>query len=276
MTHVPPVLLHGKNPMPALGFGIWQVPAPAAEVAVAEALRVGYRSIDTAKIYGNEAAVPRAIAQVGVDRKDVFMTTKLWNDAHGFDAALRAFDRSLAELGTEYVDLYLIHWPAPRKDLYVETYKALLRLHEEGRARSIGVSNFGPEHLRRLIDETGAVPAINQIELHPRFAQRELRQVHAELGIVTEAWSPLGQGALLDDDTVLAIANKHARTAAQVLLRWHLQIGNVVIPKSSTASRIRENFQVFDFTLDADDMARLDGMDDRDGRIGPNPYTASF
>ncbi|RYZ57236.1 MAG: aldo/keto reductase, partial [Proteobacteria bacterium] len=241
MSAVPTVLLHATNPMPQLGFGIWQVPEPQAIVAVAEALRVGYRSIDTATIYGNEGAVPRALSEAEVARSEVFVTTKLWNSSHGFDAALRAFDKSLAELQTDYVDLYLIHWPAPRRDLYVETYKALVRLKEEGRARSIGVSNFGPEHLRRVVDEVGQAPALNQIELHPRFAQRELRKVHAELGVVTEAWSPLGQGALLTDPVVLALAEKHDRTAAQVLLRWHLQHGHVVIPKSSTKSRIHEN-----------------------------------
>ena len=262
--------------MPQLGFGIWQVPEPQAIVAVAEALRTGYRSIDTATIYGNEGAIPRALAEAEVPRSEVFVTTKLWNSSHGFDAALRAFDKSLAELQTDYVDLYLIHWPAPRRDLYVETYKALVRLKEEGRARSIGVSNFGPEHLRRVVDEVGQAPALNQIELHPRFAQRELRRVHAELGVVTEAWSPLGQGALLTGPVVLALAEKHDHTAAQVLLRWHLQHGHVVIPKSSTKSRIHENFQVFDFTLDDGDLQRLDALDSPEGRIGPNPYTATF
>lgn len=276
MSPVPTVSLHGNVPMPVLGFGIWQVPAPEAAIAVSDALRVGYRSIDTAKIYGNEAAVPRALATAGVDRNDVFITTKLWNSGHGYDAALREFDRSLAELGTEVVDLYLIHWPAPRRNLYVETYRALVRLQAEGRTRAIGVSNFGPEHLRRVVDETGAVPAINQVELHPRFAQKALREVHAELGIVTEAWSPLGQGSLLQHETVRAIASEVGRTPAQVLLRWHLQIGNVVIPKSVTPARIRENFDVFGFTLDADAIARLDALDSADGRIGPNPYTAEF
>ncbi|HEX8973203.1 aldo/keto reductase [Oryzihumus sp.] len=274
MTSVPNVTLTAGNStvdIPQLGFGVWQVPDDGATAAVTTALEVGYRSIDTARIYDNEAGVGRALATTDVSRDEIFLTTKVWNDDQGHDETLRAFDASAKRLGVDYVDLYLIHWPTPAKDAYVDTWKALLQLRADGRIRAAGVCNFQPAHLQRLIDETGEAPAINQVELHPRLQQEQLRRFHAEHGIVTEAWSPLAQGGdLLQDETITGIARKHARTPAQVILRWHLQLGNVVIPKSVTPSRISENFDVFGFDLDADDLAAIAGLD-RAGRIGPDP-----
>lgn len=265
------VKLNNGVEMPQLGFGVWQVPDAEATPAVAEALKAGYRSIDTAAAYGNEGGTGEAIAQSGVDRGEVFVTTKLWNSDHGHDATLRAFDESVRKLGLDVLDLYLIHWPTPARDLYVDTWKAFVQLQKEGRVRAIGVSNFQPAHLRRLIDETGVVPAVNQIELHPYLQQADLREFHAKHGIQTEAWSPLGQGGeLLGDPVVTEIAARHQRSAAQIVLRWHLQLGNVVIPKSVTPSRIRENIAVFDFELSEEEMAALSTLD-RGGRIGPNP-----
>ncbi|GGU30985.1 oxidoreductase [Lentzea flava] len=265
------VKLNNGVEMPQLGFGVWQVPDAEATPAVSEAIRAGYRSIDTAAIYGNEAGTGAAVAQSGVAREELFVTTKLWNSEQGYDATLRAFDESLRKLGLDVLDLYLIHWPTPARDLYVDTWKAFVELQKEGRVRAIGVSNFQPAHLRRLIDETGVVPAVNQIELHPYLQQADLRAFHAEHGIQTEAWSPLGQGGeLLGDPVVTEIAARHQRSAAQVVLRWHLQLGNIVIPKSVTPSRIRENIAVFDFELAEEEMAALSTLD-RGGRIGPNP-----
>ncbi|WP_223206363.1 aldo/keto reductase [Streptomyces xanthii] len=259
--------------MPQLGFGVWQVPDDEAEKAVATALEAGYRSIDTAAIYGNEEGTGRAIAASGVPREDLFVTTKLWNADQGHDATLRAFDASLAKLGLDHVDLYLIHWPLPSKGLYVETYKALEKIYADGRARAIGVSNFLPEHLDRLTDETNVIPAVNQIELHPQLQQRVARERHGELGIATEAWSPLGSGkGLLEVPAIIAIAQKHGRTPAQVVLRWHVQTGNVVIPKSVTPSRIKENIDVFSFELDAEDLGAISALNE-DRRLGPDPAT---
>lgn len=270
------VTLNDGRTMPQLGLGVWRTPQEVAAEVVKTALEAGYRSVDTAAIYGNERGVGEGLRAAGVARDDIFLTTKLWNDNQGFDSTLTAFDKSLARLGLETVDLYLIHWPAPKKDLYVDTWKALVRLKEEGRAKSIGVSNFQPEHLQRIIDETGVVPAVNQVELHPSFQQRALRDAHAKHGIHTESWSPLGQGKQLEDPVVAEIARKHGRTPAQVVIRWHLDSGLIVIPKSVTPSRIVENFQVFDFKLDADDLAKLGGLDTAGGRIGPDPATADF
>lgn len=276
MSNVPAIRLNDDRTMPALGFGVWQIPDDDAEKAVALALSTGYRSIDTAQIYRNEAGVGRALAASSIPRSELFVTTKVWNSDQGRDATRRAFDESLAKLGTDYVDLYLIHWPAPKRGLYVETWRALVELRKEGRARSIGVSNFGPPELAKIIEATGVTPAVNQIELHPRFQQRETRAFHEAHGIATEAWSPLGQGKLLDDPTVTTIAQKHGRSPAQILLRWHLRHGFVVIPKSATPSRIRENFDVMDFDIDDVDVKALDALDSESGRIGPNPYTATF
>ncbi|GHG30483.1 oxidoreductase [Streptomyces hydrogenans] len=270
-SKVPSVILNNGVEMPQLGFGVWQVPDDEAAKAVATALEAGYRSIDTAAIYENERGTGEAVAASGIPREELFVTTKLWNSEQGYDSTLRAFDASLERLGLDHVDLYLIHWPVPAKDAYVDTYRALEKIHAEGRARAIGVSNFLPEHLERLTAETGVVPAVNQIELHPQLAQAESRALHARLGIATEAWSPLGQGrGLLDVPALVAVARKHGRTPAQAVLRWHLQLGNVVIPKSVTPSRIQENIDVFDFELDPEDMAAIAALDEG-GRLGPNP-----
>lgn len=267
------ITLNNNVRMPQLGFGVWQVADDEAEKAVATALEYGYRSIDTAKLYRNEEGVGRALRASGVPREELFVTTKLWNDQHGYDEALRAFDAGMRRLGLETLDLYLIHWPAPKQDRYVETWKALEKLYADGRVRAIGVSNFTVSTLERLLAETDVIPALNQIELHPQFAQRELRGLHAERGIATEAWSPLGQGKGLLDLPVLAkIGAKYGKTAAQVVLRWHIQLGNVVIPKSVTPSRIKENIEVFDFTLSPDDMAAINGLDEG-RRLGPDPAT---
>lgn len=276
MSEIPTISLHNGVRIPQLGFGVWQVPDDEAETAVAHALRTGYRSIDTAAAYANEAGTGRAIASAGLPREELFVTTKLWNSEHGYDKALRAFDSSLEKLGLEYVDLYLIHWPLPMFDTYVDSWRALERILSDGRARAIGVSNFHAPQLRRLLDEATVVPALNQIELHPHFQQAALRAVHQEYGIATEAWSPLGQGKeLLSDPVVLSLAGKHSRTPAQVVLRWHLQTGNIAIPKSVTPSRIEENFAVFDFELDEQDLSAMAGLDSGK-RLGPDPETMAW
>ncbi|MGK5449887.1 aldo/keto reductase [Streptomyces radiopugnans] len=271
MSNVPNIVLNNGVRMPQLGFGVWQVPDEEAAATVGHALASGYRSIDTAAIYQNEKGTGKAIAESGLPREELFVTTKVWNNDQGRDATLRAFDASLERLGLDYVDLYLIHWPAPKQDRYVEAWKALEEIHADGRAKAIGVSNFKPTHLRRLMEETEVVPAVNQIELHPNFPQAEARAFHAEHGIATEAWSPLGQGkGLLDDPVIAEIARKHGRTPAQVVLRWHLQTGNMVIPKSVTPSRIEENIDVFSFVLDEDDMTGMSTLDNGT-RLGPDP-----
>lgn len=276
MTAQPSITLNDGRAIPQLGLGVWQASNEQAATAVRAALQAGYRHVDTAAIYDNETGVGEGIASSGVKREEIFVTTKLWNDAQGGDSALKAFDQSLKRLKLDYVDLYLIHWPAPRKDRYVESWKTLVKLQKDGRAKSIGVSNFTPEHLDRIIAETGVTPVLNQIELHPRFQQTALRDAHAKRGIATESWSPLGQGKLLTDPVVGAIAAKHKRTPAQVIIRWHLDSGLIVIPKSVTPSRIQENADVFGFRLDADDMAKIAGLDAANGRIGPDPLTAAF
>jgi 2,5-diketo-D-gluconate reductase A len=265
------ITLNDGHAMPRLGLGVWQSPREVTAQAVRSALAAGYRSVDTAAIYRNEAEVGEGVRASGLDRAEVFVTTKLWNEDQGYDKALRAIDASLQRLGMDYVDLYLIHWPAPGQDRYLDTWKALIRLRDDGRARSIGVSNFAAPHLERIIRETGAVPAVNQVELHPRFQQAELRAAHQRLGVATESWSPLGQGALLSDPVVARIAAKHGKTPAQAIIRWHLDLGLIVIPKSVTPSRIAQNLDVFDFKLDAEDLAAMAALDDRHGRIGPNP-----
>jgi 2,5-diketo-D-gluconate reductase A len=276
MTSVPHVSLSAGSTtidIPQLGFGVWQVPDADVTDAVTTALEVGYRSIDTAAAYENEDGVGRALARTGVPREEIFLTTKVWNDQQGYDATLRAFDASAKRLGQEVVDLYLIHWPVPAKDAYVDTWRALLELRSQGRIRAAGVCNFQPAHLQRLLDETGELPALNQIELHPRLQQRELRAFHAQHGIVTEDWSPLASGGdLLEDPIITGIAQRLSRTPAQVVLRWHVQLGHVVIPKSVTPSRIAENFQIFDFELEPGDLAAIEGMD-RGERTGPDPDT---
>ncbi|MGW0605036.1 aldo/keto reductase [Streptomyces sp. NPDC002640] len=275
-SKVPPIVLNNGVEMPQLGFGVWQIPDDEAERAVATALEAGYRSIDTAAAYGNERGTGKAVAASGIPREEVFVTTKLWNSDQGYDSTLRAFDTSLKKLGLDYVDLYLIHWPMPMRGTFVETYKAFEKLYADGVIRAIGVSNFLPEHLRTLMDATSVVPAVNQIELHPHLQQGEARAFHADHGIATEAWSPLGAGkGLLEVPAIAAVAQKHGRTPAQVVLRWHLQTGNVVIPKSATPSRIEENFDVFGFTLDDEDLAAIRALDEG-RRTGADPATADF
>jgi 2,5-diketo-D-gluconate reductase A len=269
-TDVPVLTLHDGVEMPQLGFGVFQIPPEETQEKVEEALGVGYRHVDTAAAYRNEAGVGAAIAATGVRREDVFVTTKLWNSEQGYDSTLRAFKKSIERLGTGHVDLYLIHWPLPARDLFLDTWRAFERIQEEGGARSIGVSNFRVEDLERLERDAERRPTVNQIELHPRLQQAELRAWHDEHDILTEAWSPLAQGDLLEDGTIETVAAHHDRTPAQVILRWHLQIGNVVIPKSSNPERIRENFEVFDFELSEDDMAALARLD-TGGRTGPDP-----
>ncbi|MFJ7524337.1 aldo/keto reductase [Streptomyces griseus] len=272
MSTVPTLTLNNGVTIPQLGFGVFQVPDDETTAAVSTALEAGYRSIDTAAIYGNEVGVGRALAASGIPREELFVTTKLWNTDQGYDATLAAFDASLAKLGLDHVDLYLIHWPTPAHDLYPESWRALEKLAADGRIRAAGVSNFQPAHLRRLLDTGTLVPAVNQIELHPGLQQAELRAFHTEHGIATEAWSPLAQGALLKEAALVSIAGRHGKSPAQVVLRWHLQLGNVVIPKSVTPDRIRQNIDVFDFELSAEDMDAIAALD-RGMRTGPDPDT---
>ena len=271
MADQPQLRLNSGTSIPQLGFGVFQVAPDQTAGVVGEALRAGYRHVDTAAMYRNEEGVGAGVAESGLPRDEIFVTTKLNNGAHGRDRALGAFEESLSRLGLDTVDLYLIHWPLPAQDRYVETWRALAELYAEGRARAVGVSNFQPAHLRRIVEETGVVPAVNQIELHPYLTQHELRALHAELGIATESWSPLAKGGeLLRDPTITTIAEKYGRTPAQVVIRWHLQLDCVVIPKSVTPSRIAENFDVFDFELAEDDIQSI-GELDRNGRTGPDP-----
>ncbi|MFF3227594.1 aldo/keto reductase [Nocardia suismassiliense] len=272
---VPSIVLNDGNVIPQLGFGVFQVPEEDVTSVVTTALEVGYRSIDTAAVYGNEEGTGRAIRDFGLARDEIYVTTKVWNSEQGFDSTLRAFDASMQRLGLDYLDLYLIHWPVPKADRYVDTFRALQALKTQGRVKSIGVSNFNPAHLERVIGETGEIPAVNQIELHPRLAQRELREFHAGHAIATEAWSPLGQGTLLDDQTITSVAAAVGRTPAQVIIRWHLQLGNIVIPKSVTPSRIAENFDVFGFELSRDQMDAINALD-TGSRIGGDPETLTM
>ncbi|HEY2477979.1 MAG TPA: aldo/keto reductase [Solirubrobacterales bacterium] len=270
MADVPNVRLSDGVEIPQLGFGVFQVPPDETQRAVEEALATGYRHLDTAAAYRNERGVAAGIAASGVPREEIFITTKLWNSEQGFDSTLAAFDKSIENLDTDHVDLYLIHWPVPARDLYMDTWRAFERIKGEGGSRSIGVSNFRVEELERMTREAGQMPTINQIELHPLLQQAELRAWHAEHGIATEAWSPLAQGEVLGDETLGAIAAAHERTVAQVILRWHLQLGNVVIPKSVTPARVRENFDLFDFELSDDDLAAIARLD-VGHRTGPDP-----
>jgi len=271
-TAVPTLGLADGVEIPQLGFGVFQVPPEETQEVVEEALAVGYRHVDTAAAYRNEAGVGAAIAASGIPREDVFVTTKLWNSEQGYDSTLRAFEKSLARLKLDRVDLYLIHWPVPSAGRYLDTWRAFERIQEQGLARSIGVSNFRIEDLRRLEAEADYLPSVNQVELHPRLQQPELRAWHAEHAIATEAWSPLAQGALLSEPTIATIAAHHERTPAQAILRWHLQLGNVTIPKSVTPERIRENIELFDFALSEDDMAAISRLDAGE-RTGPDPAT---
>jgi 2,5-diketo-D-gluconate reductase A len=271
VSTVPNVKLNNGVEMPQLGFGVFQVPAEETTAAVSAALHAGYRSLDTAAAYGNEAGVGKALAAAELPRDELFITTKLWNSEQGYDKTLRAFDASMKELGLETLDLYLIHWPTPERELYLDTWKAFEKLYADGRVRAIGVSNFQPLHLERVLQTGGTVPALNQIELHPYLQQAEVRAFDAKHDIATEAWSPLAKGGdLLTEPAVVALAEKHGRTPAQVVLRWHLQLGNVVIPKSVTPTRIRENFDVFGFALTDEEVSSLSSLD-RGERTGPNP-----
>jgi diketogulonate reductase-like aldo/keto reductase len=269
---IPDVPLRNGVEIPQLGFGVFQIPPKDTEEVVLRALRAGYRHIDTAAAYRNEAAVGRAIRASGLAREKVFVTTKCFNDDQGYEESRRAFDASLERLELDRVDLYLIHWPVPAHDRYVDTWRTFVELQNEGRTRAIGVSNFQPDHLERIVAETGVTPAVNQIELHPRLQQPELRRKHEQLGIVTEAWSPLAQGQVLEDPTIVEIAGRHAKTAGQVVIRWHLQLGNVVFPKSVTPERIEQNIDVFDFELSDGEMDAIAGLD-RGERTGPDPDT---
>ena len=275
MTAVPNVTLNNGVKIPQLGFGVFQIkPADTVE-AVTAALSVGYPPIATAEMYGNEKEVGTAIKQSGLDPADVFVTSKLNNDKHGYDDALRGFDRTVADLGLDRLDLFLIHWPLPTVSDYVETWRAMERIYQEGRVRAIGVSNFQATHLQRLLNETEVVPAANQIEAHPYLTQDALRRFDAEHGIATEAWSPIAQGAVLDDPTITALADKLERTPAQVVLRWHVQLGSIVFPKSTNPKRMQENFDIFDFTLSDADVAAVSSLN-RDERTGPDPDTFDY
>ncbi|MBV6272556.1 aldo/keto reductase [Alcaligenaceae bacterium CGII-47] len=267
----PLMTFHDGRKAPQLGFGTWQIPNEDAPAVIHTALEAGYRSIDTAYIYYNEAGVGKGIAQAGVPRDELFITTKVWNNRHGHDSTKAALQESLDRLQLDYVDLYLIHWPVPKENNYIEAWAALIQLRDEGRAKSIGVCNFQITHLQKLLDKTGVLPVVNQIELHPYFQQAELRAYHADNAIITEAWSPLGQGTLLTDPILSAIAHKHQVSTARIVLAWHIQLGNMVVPKSVTPSRIAENINIFGIHLNDDDMEQIAALHQDDGRIGPDP-----
>ncbi|MEF2976622.1 aldo/keto reductase [Subtercola sp. YIM 133946] len=268
MIFAPTIALNDGARIPQLGLGVYKATDEQAENAVSVAVDLGYRHVDTATLYANETGVGRAVAASSVPRSELFITTKVFQDRHGYDEARRSFDESLVRLGLEYVDLFLIHWPAPAQNLYVETWRALEKIQADGLARSIGVSNFHPHHLERLANETSVVPSINQVELHPWLPQRETRAYDDAHGIVTEAWSPLARGRVLDNPVLDELAAKYGKTPAQIVIRWHLELGNVVIPKSVTPSRIAENIDVFDFALDESDLARIATLEtgERTGR----------
>lgn len=270
MSEIPNVSLNDGTTIPAIGLGVWQVPDDVVTGAVLAAFDAGYRHIDTAAVYENEDGVGEAIRRSGIPRDEMYITTKVWNTDHGYDATMAAMDRSLGKLGLDHVDLYLVHWPAPETGDYLATWRALLELQKQGKTTSVGVSNFHEAHLRGIIADTGVTPVLNQIELHPQLPQTHLRAVDAELGVVTEAWSPLASGELLDNATLRTIADKHGKSIAQILIRWHLQLGNVVLPKSVTPSRIKENIDVFDFTLDQADLDLIATLEDGH-RTGPDP-----
>lgn len=270
--NIPSLTMNDGRSIPQLGFGVFQIPAEDTARVVGEALTAGYRHIDTAWGYMNEAGVGEALAVSGLDRDEVFITTKVWNSFQGRDRTLESFDASMDALGLDELDLLLIHWPAPGNGNFVETWEAFVELQAGGRLRSIGVSNFQPDHIGQIIEATGVVPALNQVELHPYFQQRTLRDFHELHGIRTEAWSPIARGRVAADPTIVAIAAKHGRTPAQITLRWEIQHGIIVIPKSVTPERITSNLAVFDFELDASEMAAIDALDNPlEGRMGPNP-----
>ena len=276
MNAVPNITLNDGNTIPQLGFGVFQIEPRGTAEAVSEALEIGYRHIDTAEMYGNEKEVGEAVRDSGLDRSDIFVTSKLNNSFHEPDDARKAFDTTLSDLGFDYVDLFLIHWPLPTlyDGDYVSTWKVLEEFKGDGRARSIGVSNFHVEHLERLAAETDTAPAVNQIEVHPYFTNEDVRAYGQEHGIVTEAWSPIAQGGVLEDETITRIAEKVGKTPAQVVLRWHIQRGDIVFPKSVTPSRMQENFELFDFELDGGDVEEISALDQgEDGRTGPHPDT---
>ncbi|MEU6440572.1 aldo/keto reductase [Streptomyces sp. NPDC047046] len=270
MPAVPNITLNNGVEIPQLGFGVFQVPPEKTKEATLSALDVGYRHIDTAEMYGNEKEVGQAVRESGIDRAELFVTSKLNNGFHAHDDALAAFDQSLTDLDIGYLDLFLIHWPLPKVGDFVETWKALEEIYRSGRAKAIGVSNFQPHHLRRLLEETEVVPAVNQIEVHPYLTQEATRAFGAEHGIATEAWSPIAQGLVLKDPVIASIANRLGKSAAQVTLRWHIQRGDIVFPKSVTRSRVEENFALFDFELTEGDMSEISALN-RDERTGPDP-----
>ena len=268
---VPVLKMNDGNTIPQLGYGVWKISDEDAEGSVLQALKTGYRHIDTAKIYNNEGGVGRGIAASDIAREKIFITTKVWNSDQGYDETLKAFDESAKRLGVKTIDMYLIHWPMPVRDKFVETWKALIRLRQENRVRSIGVCNFRIADLERLLKETGVAPAVNQVELHPQFQQKELRIFHEKNNILTEAWAPLGRGLFFDDPLLQSIAEEHSKTVAQIVLRWHMELGTIAIPKSQSAARMAENFDIFDFKLTASDHDKIASLDKINGRMGPNP-----
>lgn len=270
------IQLNDKMKIPTAGFGTWKIPDAEAPVIIDQALAAGYRLIDTASVYGNEEGVGKGINESSLKREEIFLTTKVWNTDHGYDATLRAMDGSLKRLKTSYVDLYLIHWPRVNSEMYIPTWKALERLRREGIARSIGVSNFNAAQIEKLINETGIVPAVNQVELHPSFQQKELRSFHQKHQIVTESWSPLARGNFAEDELIVSLSKKYNKTWAQIVLRWHFENGLIAIPKSANPTRILENFNIFDFHLSAEDLERMKHLDRADGRTGPDPLSANF
>lgn len=272
----PTIQFNDQHSIPQLGYGMWQVSPEETTRYVHEAIRAGYRSIDSAQIYQNEEALGTAMLSAPVDRKELFITTKIWNDEQGREKTLRSFDLSMKKLQLEELDLLLIHWPSAHRGLYMETWKTLIEIKKTGRVKSIGVSNFRVSDLKEIVEATGVVPVVNQIELHPHFQQRELQALHQELGIKTECWSPLGQGKILTDPLLLKLAEKHHKSVAQIILRWHMQHGLIAIPKSTNSTRLKENFDIFDFELSTSELQSIDQLDDVNGRVGPDPATAAF
>lgn len=274
MPNIPTITLNDGNTIPQLGFGVWQVPDDEATPAVAEAIKAGYRLIDTAEGYDNEEGVGKAIRDSGIDRSQLFITSKLRNGAHAYDEAIKAFDLSAKKLGLDYLDMFLIHWPVPEQDKYADAWRALVELKNQGRIRSIGVSNFLPEYLDRIVEETGAKPVVNQVELHPQYQQRDIREYHRQHDIALECYSPLGSGAVLDNEVLAEIAEKHGKSVSQIILRWELDQGLIVIPKSTHAERIGQNIDVFGFSLDDEDRQKIDALDDpENGKTGSFPAT---